>query len=448
MSTLVLGLSHRSAPLAVLDRAALTSDAVGQVLSDVAAGEAQHVTEAVVLATCNRVEIYAEVGRFHDGLEEARSLLLRHGRLGVAEATPHLYVHFDDRAVHHAFSVACGLDSLVVGEPQILGQVREALRTAQAASTVGSQLNDLMQTALRVGKRAHAETRIDAAGRTLATEALAASAAAGAEVAGARAVVVGAGSIAALAVAALREGGAGPITVVNRGRERAERLASGADVTALPWDSLAATLATADLVVCCTGAAGVVLDAATVASAVHGRAGRAPLAVVDLALPHDVDPAVRELPGVALVTLADVADRAGAEPTGTDAAGGPAVAAAAVRAIVAEEVLAFAAHARASRVAPTVAALRALADDVIAAELARFAQRRPDLDPALHDEVGATVRRVVSKLLHEPTVRVKALADGPDGPGYERVLRELFALDPRTVAAVTELPSVPPEVLP
>jgi glutamyl-tRNA reductase len=436
VSALVVGLSHRSAPLDVLDRAALPAPAVERVLAEVAAGAVPYVDEAVVLSTCNRVEVYAEVSRFHGGVEAVRDLLLRHSALHADEVTPHLYVHFEERAVHHAFAVACGLESLVVGEAQILGQVRDALRTAQAASTVGSHLHELFQSALRVGKRAHAETGIDAAGRTLVSEALAAVHAAGGRIPGARAVVVGAGSMAALTVATLRDQEAGPITLVNRGRERAERLAATAGVTLRAWSGLAEALGTADLVVSCTGASGVVLDAATIARARDlvppSESRAAPLVVVDLALPHDVDPAARDLRGVTLVTLADLAERAATSPRLADDA--------AVRAIVADEVAAFATHTRATRVAPTVAALRALADDVVAAELARFGQRHPGLDPATQEEVATTVRRVVSKLLHEPTVRVKALADDPDGPRYERVLRELFALDPRTVAAVTEPP--------
>lgn len=437
MSALVVGLSHRTAPLEVLDAAALTGEAVAALLRDVLdereAGST--VEEVVVLATCNRVEVYAEVSRFHGGIEQACDLLLRHGSLDQPAALPFLYVHYEDRAVEHLFSVAAGLDSLVVGESQILGQVRESLRQAQSASTVGRNLNDLFQTALRVGKRAHAETGIDAAGRSLVSEALAAVAAAGVEPAGSRALVLGAGSMATLAASTLAAAGARRITVASRSLARAERLAAAFDGDARPWHEMPEALGEADLVVSCTGSAGVLVSLAQVEAAVRARSeapATAPglLGIVDLALPHDVDPAARSLDGVAVVTLADLAAR-------VERAGGTAADVDAVRAIVAEEVASFVAQTRAARVAPTVVALRALADEFVASELARLVARRPDLDAATREEVAAMVHRVVGKLLHEPTVRVKQMAGRPDGPGYEQALRELFALDSRAVAAVS-----------
>lgn len=167
MSLLVVGLSHRSAPVSVLERASLAAGTQAKLLQDVLAAEP--AAEAAVLATCNRIELYADVDKFHAGVAELSTLLAQHSGVGLDELTPYLYVHYEDRAVHHLFSVACGLDSMVVGEGQILGQIKDALALGQELHTAGRLLNDLFQQALRVGKRAHSETGIDRAGQSLVT---------------------------------------------------------------------------------------------------------------------------------------------------------------------------------------------------------------------------------------------------------------------------------------
>jgi glutamyl-tRNA reductase len=395
---------------------------VEKLLADV--HSAEHICEAVAVVTCNRVELYADVATFHGGVEEISSLLARHVQADLAELTSHLYVHYEDAAVSHLFHVASGLDSMVVGEGQILGQVRDAYRRAQAAETVGRVLQALFPAALRVGKRCHAETDIDSAGRSVVTVGLAAVAPAG--VAGSQALVVGAGSMAALAASTLVREGA-DVVIASRSADRAERLAGIVGGRAIELSRLTRALVDVDVVVSCTGAAEVVLSADMVEAAVRERGGR-PLRVLDVALPRDVDLAVHALPGVVAADLATLAGRddlaAAAEDVG------------AVRAIVADELAAFAGARRQAQVAPTVVALRAMADDVVASELARMGSRLPDLDAQALEEITKTVRRVVDKLLHAPTVRIKELAAEPGGASYESALRELFALDPRAVEAV------------
>lgn len=271
MSLLVVGLSHRTAPVSVLERAALGEDTKGKLLLDVMAAEP--AGEAAVLSTCNRIELYADVDKFHAGVAELSTLLARHSGVGLDELTPHLYVHYEDRAVHHLFSVACGLDSMVVGEGQILGQIKETLGLGQELHTAGRSLNDLFQQALRVGKRAHSETGIDRAGQSLVTFGLEQMAEAVGGVPfeewgkGKRALVVGAGSMSSLAAATLARAGAGEIVVVNRTQERAERLAESVGGRAASMADLAGELSYADIVVSCTGATGLVLTADTVARA-------------------------------------------------------------------------------------------------------------------------------------------------------------------------------------
>ncbi|MGW3123631.1 glutamyl-tRNA reductase [Streptomyces sp. NPDC001107] len=567
MSLLVVGLSHRSAPVSVLERAALTADAQVKLLQDTVAAEP--ATEAAVLATCNRIELYADVDKFHAGVAELSTLLAQHSGVGLDELTPYLYVHYEDRAVHHLFSVACGLDSMVVGEGQILGQIKDSLAKAQDLHSAGRLLNDLFQQALRVGKRAHSETGIDRAGQSLVTfglEQLAFGADVQGWARGKKALVIGAGSMSSLAAATLARAGVGEIVIANRTGERAERLAEilnegserGVLARAVAMDAVSGELTRADVVVSCTGATGLVLSAGAVATAVQGRVadevadagadlgavaqpggdgappvfgsgaalaarlpagsaaeencpldlpavqqgfsvageaavagmdaatleqhaawvdngtvdrrevvrrvaeadaelitalaatvatvGRIPerrkaeavveaprpapvLFLLDLAMPRDIDAAVHRLPGVRLVDIESLAEASADAPMAADVDQ--------VRRIVADEVAAFGAALRAAHITPTVVALRTMAADVVANEIARLEGRLPGLDDKHRSEITQTVKRVVDKLLHAPTVRVKQLAAEPGGAGYADALRTLFDLDQEAVAAVS-----------
>jgi glutamyl-tRNA reductase len=443
MSVLAVGLSHKSAPVAILERAALSGDRLGKLLGDVC--HASDVAGAFIVSTCNRVEVYAEVDKFHGSVSAISELLARHAGVPLAELTPHLYVHYEDRAIQHLLSVTAGLDSMVIGESQILGQVRQALRTAGEQGTLGRALSDLGSLALRAGKRAHAETGIDRAGASLVSVGLAAGArhlnpdANEDSLAGRSVLVVGAGSMSSLAVATAARMGAARIVVANRSGARAQRLAatvSGtmtsatADLSALP-----AEIAAADIVVSCTGAPGHVIAADAVAAARPADAVRR-LVLIDLALPRDIDPAAAGVPGVTLLDLESVGQEPGGGAHEEDVA--------AVRRIVADELAAQVSADRAARVAPTVVALRAKAAGVVDAELARLTGRLGDVDARARREIAQSMRRIVDKLLHAPTVRVKELAGSPGGDSYETVLRVLFDLDPEAVQAVTRADAVAP----
>lgn len=438
MSLLVVGLSHRSAPVSVLERASLTADAQVKLLQDTLAAEP--AAEAAVLATCNRIELYADVDKFHAGVAELSTLLARHSGVGLDELTPYLYVHYEDRAVHHLLSVACGLDSMVIGEGQVLGQIKDALALGQDLHTAGRLLNDLFQQALRVGKRAHSETGIDRAGQSLVTfglEQLAGEQGVYAWAHGKHALVVGAGSMSSLAAATLARAGVAEIVVANRTAARADRLVeiltqpggTGVAARAVEMAAVDAELAGADIAVSCTGATGLVLTGDAVAAAVAPRAGGSRLALLDLAMPRDVDAAAHGLDGVTLVDIESLAEASADAPMAADVDR--------VRAIVSEEVAAFGAAQRAAHITPTVVALRAMAADVVSSEIARLDSRLPDLGEKERSEITRTVRRVVDKLLHAPTVRVKQLAAEPGGAGYADALRELFDIDPDKVAAVS-----------
>ena len=429
MSVLVVGISHRSAPIEVLERVALDADGVTKLARQVA--DQEHVSEATVVSTCNRTEVYAEVDRFHGSVEAILRLLGDRAERSPEELLTHLYVHYDDAAVSHLFNVASGLDSMVVGESQILGQAREALRVGQELGTIGPALNVLFQQALRVGKRSHAETDIDRVGPSLVTAALERAADHVGPIAGKDVVVIGAGSMAALSVATAARSGAASVTIANRTPERAVRLAEEYGVTAVPLADLAALETPVDVLISCTGAGGVLLFSEDIVRL--QRPGR-PLAVIDLALPHDVDPEVADLPGVRLVALQTLAEELEHTPEAADVEG--------VRAIVAQELAAFLSARHRQSVTPTVVALRTMATEVVDAELARLLSRLPELDERTRTEVENTLRRVVEKLLHQPTVRVKELANSPAAVSYAAALAELFALDPQAVEAVTRVEGV------
>jgi glutamyl-tRNA reductase len=421
MSVLVAGLSHRTAPLPVLERAALTPDDAAALAAELIRGD--HVAEAIVLATCNRLEIYAEVSRFHGGVGELGTAIARATGVDLGELTEHLYVHYEGAAIWHLFSVACGLESMAVGEAQILGQVRSALRSGQENGTSGRSLGQLFQHALRVGKRAHAETNLDRAGPSLVEAGLAAATAALGPAAGLRVLVIGAGGMSGLAVASAARAGAAGVTVVSRTPERAARLARSVGGDGVALAELPAALAAADVVLACAGARTHVVDAAAVATAVAARGGR-PQFYVDLALPRDVDPAAAEVPGVTVVDLESLGKLLAGTTTSLGADLDD------VRALVADEASAFFAGQRAQAVAPTVVALRAMARGVVESELARLSGRLGDVDAHVRAELEQTVHRVVEKLLHTPTVKVKQLAAEPGGGSYAEALRELFGLGP------------------
>jgi len=424
VSVLVVGLSHRSAPVELLERAAINADHVPKALYELLQGD--NVVEALVLSTCNRVEVYAHVTRFHGGVQEVSDLLARLSGVPLDELSDSLYVHYEERAVQHLFAVASGLDSMVVGEGQILGQIRNAFRVAQDEGAVARVLGELFRHSLRVGKRVRTETEIGRAGASLVGVGLRiAEAALGTLGAHTNALIVGAGAMGALAGATLKREGVERIVVANRTADRAERLADTLGGTAVSLDSLEDAIRDADVLVSSTGATGVVIEHECVRRAVEGR--DRPLFVLDLALPRDIDPRVREIPNVRLADLDALRAVLDTEPTGADLDE--------CRRIVADEVGVFLGWQRAMRVAPTVVALRAKADAVIVAELERLASRVA-LDGRDRAEVESSVRRVVEKLLHAPTVRVKELAEAPGGDHYAEALRELFGLDPQVPEAV------------
>ena len=425
MTILVVGVSHRTAPVSVLDRIALVDEQVQALQLDLLASP--HVAEAMVVATCNRIEVYADVTKFHGGVVDVTERLAKAAGIARGELTPHVYVRYEERAVQHLFDVTAGLDSMVVGETQILGQVRNSLRLAQESATIGRSLNDVVQTALRVGKRVHHETGIDHAGASVVSVALdLAAAEIGGSLAGRRALIIGAGSMSSLAATVLTRAGAS-LVIANRTFDNGKRLADSLSAQVINFAELPAALADADIVVACTGAAGVILDVETVRASMQTR--ERPLVVVDLALPHDTEPEIHDLPLVTRLDLSSLASAPGAYVSEGDVA--------AARAIVATEVASFIGVIAAQRVEPVVVSLRARADEVVDAELERLRLRLPAIDDETAAEFARSLRRAVSTLLHTPTVRMKELAAETDGTRFAQALHLLFDLDPDAISQLT-----------
>jgi glutamyl-tRNA reductase len=416
MSLLAVGISHRTAPVALLEQFAMAPDDRVKALHELVGSD--HVSEALVLATCNRVEVFAEVEKFHGGVTDVSRVLARQAGATVEELSPYVTVHYEDQAVAHLFTVAAGLDSMVVGETQVLGQLRAAYALARDEGTVGRALHPVAQRALRVGKRVHSETGIDRAGASLVSVALDRAEARIGELPGRRVLVVGAGSMGALAATTLARRGA-DVVVSSRTDEHAERLAGSVGGRAAELAALPTELAATDVLLTCTGATGVVIATEVVTAAMRER--DRPLVVVDLALPRDVDPGVAAVPGVHVVDLALLQGQGGDSPVAADDI-------AAARTLIEVEIALLRAERQAADVAPTVSALRSQAAEVVDAELLRLSTRLPDLDARHRAEIARTVRRVVDKLLHEPTVRVKELAADPGGTDYAGALRALFGL--------------------
>jgi glutamyl-tRNA reductase len=420
---LSVGASYRTADVSTLERLTIAEEAVPALLQKLVSQP--YIGEAVVLSTCNRVEIYAAVSGFHGGLGDVCNVLSEASGIPATELAGHLYVHYDEAAVLHSFKVSSGLDSMVVGEAQILGQLRDAYHAASEADTAGRLLHELMQQALRVGKRAHSETGIDKAGQSVVTAALEVASSHLGELEGKTALVIGAGAMGALSVATLTRAGVGPVRISNRGAARAERLAEAYSAVAVPFEELDAALREADLVITATAATEPVLTRARLEAA-------GPLVVLDLAVPRDVDPEAVGLPGLTVIDIDSLAASRRALPAAAETA--------AVEQIVTGEVEHFLGWLRGADIAPTVAALRTRAEDVVTAELRKLYSKRSEFTDEQRADVSRTLHRVVQQLLHSPTVRVRRLAAEPGGDQYAALLRELFDLD---VPHATQADAVP-----
>ena len=419
MSVLAIGVSYRRAPVELLERLSFPGADLPKAYHHVSS--LPGVEESVILSTCNRVEVYAEVPGYHHGFLDLKRFLSESREVPADDFAEPLYSHYEDDVAEHLFSVAAGIDSMVVGEPQIHSQVRWALREAQKEGAAGPVLSTLFREALRVGRRARRETAIEASPAAFLDAGLHLAAAHLRSLGGASAVVIGAGEMSALAIRALGEHGVGEVTVLNRTPERAARLAGRVGGAHGPLDRLATAMASADLVVSSTGSTGVVVGREVVERATADLAR--PLFLLDLAVPRDVDPAVAEVPGV---RLADIDDLRGVLSERDGEIGAEVER---VKGIVADETRRFGRRRREARLAPLIKALHDRGEEVQARELRRLASRLRGLSEREREAVEALAAGVVAKLLHEPVVRLKEGAGTTDGDTRARALADLFGLD-------------------
>jgi glutamyl-tRNA reductase len=418
MTIVNLGISHRIAPPEALEKLAVPSAQRGDVLARL--GAVSPIDEVAVLSTCNRVEVYAAApGPVGPVARAVADVLAAHGRVEVGEVLRLARIRVGGAAAEHLFSVACGLDSMAVGEDQIVAQIKDAARAATAAGTAGPAITGLIDAALRASKRARTQTTISTEGISLARAGLDLADAHLGGLAARHAVVVGTGSMGKLAARLLSEAGVGRLSVASRSQERAAGVAAAVHGRHLRVSDMPAALAGADILVTATGAAAPVVRAGHVRAA-RAQAGRRLLFVLDLGMPADVEPAVGRLAGVTLVDLAalgrHLADRAVPDQI------------AQVRAIVAAEAAAYTTRQDQAAAAPVIAAMHARISQLADAELARLHDRLPDLSDQQRADTAATVHRILRKILHQPTVRAKEFSAGPGGAVYLDALRQLFDL--------------------
>jgi glutamyl-tRNA reductase len=420
MSILVIGVNHRSSPVALLERLTLAPDDLGKSVAGLA--QRDNIREAVVLSTCNRTEVYVVAELFHGAYGDVRDFLCEISDLSVDELTPHLYSQHDSAAVTHLFEVAAGLDSVVLGEGEILGQVRTAWETAQYEGAARTSLNLLFRSAIEAGKRARSETGISRGTASISHAAVEMISDVVGDLAGKRVAVIGAGSMGEGVAVALHRAGGAEITVVNRSPERGAELADRVNGDTVGLDQLASIISMVDVVVAGTGAGDPVITTDLVAAARAAADVATPLHIVDIGMPRDVEPGVATLPGVIVFDLDDLsawADRGLAHRAGE---------ADRVRVIVSEEVEDFAIESTARQAAPLVASMRENAERVRSGELDRFATRLNSLDESSRDAVDALTKAIVAKLLHEPSVRLKRQAGTPQGDRNAAAVRDLFDL--------------------
>lgn len=423
MSLVVVGLNHRTVPVELLERMAIAPLALPKALHTLT--QRENLAEVVLLSTCNRTEVYARYTNFHPAVQDALEFLTDQSAVDPDELTEHLYTYHDDAAVAHLFGVAAGVDSMIVGEAEILGQVREAWLTAEREGATGQLLSRVFRQAIQVGKRSRTETAIGRNPASVSSAAVAVAAERLGTLESRRVLVLGAGAVGEGLAIALAGAGVADIAVANRTPERGAELAERVGGRAIPLDAIAGELERADVLLGSTAADSVLLERSEVEAVMERRGGRA-LLIVDVAVPRDVDPGVGQVFGVTLLDIDDLKAFAEQSLQQRRQEVGK------VREIITTELDRFRGEHSAREVAPLVSALRARGEAVRTAELERFRSRLDALEAEARATVDALTKGIVNKLLHDPTVRVKDAAGSARGELYADALSELFDLSGTT----------------
>jgi glutamyl-tRNA reductase len=420
VSLVVVGLNYRTAAVDVLERMTVAPAGAPKALHDLVARE--HLAEVALLSTCNRTEVYCRTTRFHDGIDDVRHFLTDCSGLDPDALAEQLYTYHDDAAVTHLFGVASGLDSMIIGESEILGQVRESWEMAEREGTIGQLLSRTFRHAIEVGKRARTETAIGRHAVSVSSAAVRVAAERLGSLAGRRVLLLGAGDVGEGMALALSGAGVDEIVVANRSRARGQQLASRVGGRAVPLDDVMDALVSCDVLLASTGAPGTLVERDDMEEVMRRRGGRA-LLIVDIAVPRDVDPGVGQVFGVQLLDIDDL------KAVGQESLEHRRAEIGKVRVIINDALDRFRVESVAREVAPLVSSLRSRAEELRQSELDRLSSRLDALDPAARELVEQATRGLVNKLLHEPTVRLKDAAGSAQGELYADALSALFALD-------------------
>lgn len=419
MSIVVIGVNHRTSPVKLLEKLTITESSIPRALGHLTG--LSDIREAVVLSTCNRTEVYAVVERFHNAYTDITQFLCNVSGLPEHEIAPHLYSQHEDEAVSHLFGVAAGLDSAVLGETEIVGQVRNAWETAMDEGSSRSTLNLLFRYALEVGKRARTETGISRSTASVSHAAVEMAEDILGSLSGKRVLVVGAGEMGEGVATALSREGASQITVINRTASRGEALAEKVGARVSNFAHLETEISSADVIVACTGAGSPVITRELVEGARSGIT--APILIVDIALPRDVEASVNDLPGVTLRDLDHLSEWAqrGLEQRESEVIQ--------VRGIIAEELQRFESDQTQRQAAPLVAQLREVVESIRLAELERFSSKVSEMTDEQQQIVDSVTKAIVAKVLHSPSVSLREAAGTPQGERLAAAVRDLFNLD-------------------
>lgn len=418
MSIVVIGINHRTSPVNLLEKMTIADSAMPKALHSLSVRD--DIREVVVLSTCNRTEVYAVAERFHGAYDDIRDFFCETSGLPSEEVTPHLFSQHDEAAISHLFDVAAGLDSAVLGEVEVIGQVRDAWERAMSEGVSRSSLNLLFRYALEVGKRARTETAISRSTASVSHAAVEMARDIIGTLEGKHVLVVGAGEMGEGVATALSREGAGSAAVINRTPSRGEALADRVGARVAHFENLGNELSTADVVVSCTGAGSAVLTESMVRAAREGT--ESPLLIVDIALPRDVEPTVGNIEGVTLRDLDHLKEWAnrGMEKRAAEVSQ--------VRSIVAEETERFVLEQAQRQAAPLISQLREAVDAIRTAEIERLSGRMVDFTDEQRETVETITRGIVAKLLHQPSVSLREAAGSAQGERLSAAVRDLFDL--------------------
>jgi glutamyl-tRNA reductase len=416
---IVVGLNHRTAPVEMRERVAVPASRMAKAVHDLALRE--HLVEVVLLSTCNRIEIYARCTKFHAAVSDILEFLAEQASAAPEDFAEHLYTYYDDGAVAHLFGVAAGLDSMIIGEGEILGQVREAWRFADEQGATGQMLSRVFRQALVVGKRARSETAIGRSALSISSAAVALAEQTMFSLRGRSVLVLGAGEVAQGAARALVAAGAGEVVVANRTHARAVELADRVGGRPVSLGELPDVLTSVDVLLTATDSTEVHVERGDVEAVMERRDG-SPLLIVDVAVPRDVDPGARHVPGVTLFDMDDLKrfTEGSRHERRREVSR--------VQGIIIDELERFQTDRTARELSPLFTALRSRGEEIRAAELERFRAKLDALDPETRNAVDAVTQGIVNKLLHEPTVRLKDAAGTARGELYADALAALFDL--------------------